>query len=285
MKANIKLGVILTDSFRSYGRHWKPLLAVGAATVMMNLLPLLSGTSDDIVFKQLIALGMGFFLAPIFTFGLYRYLLKVWNGEQLGWKELLYYCGNLKRYGHTLLFQIYFGLLMLVFFFFAVLVVMIVLVVMMFSVSGVSSEISSWFSLILYLLLFAGGLWLEMRLFLVFYCYLFQEEVSAWQAIGDSFSLMKGNCWKLLLLMIVQGILGFLCIGIILLLFVGMEHIDFLMAFVENGYIPTLFLFFAVGLIFTPLYWLMNAGFAYKVIQQTDWANQSEVFNHIVDEP
>lgn len=122
-----------------------------------ELLPLLSGTSDDIVFKQLIALGMGFFLAPIFTFGLYRYLLKVWNGEQLGWKELLYYCGNLKRYGHTLLFQIYFGLLMLVFFFFAVLVVMIVLVVMMFSVSGVSSEISSWFSLILYLLLFAGG--------------------------------------------------------------------------------------------------------------------------------
>ena len=199
MKANIKLGVILTDSFRSYGRHWKPLLAVGAATVMMNLLPLLSGTSDDIVFKQLIVLGMGFFLAPIFTFGLYRYLLKVWNGEQLGWKELLYYCGNLKRYGHTLLFQIYFGLLML--------------------------------------------------------------------------------------LMIVQGILGFLCIGIILLLFVGMEHIDFLMAFVENGYILTLFLFFAVGFIFTPLYWLMNAGFAYKVIQQTDWANQSEVFNHIVDEP
>lgn len=39
MKANIKLGVILTDSFRSYGRHWKPLLAVGAATVMMNCCP------------------------------------------------------------------------------------------------------------------------------------------------------------------------------------------------------------------------------------------------------
>ncbi len=285
MKANIKLRSILTDSFRLYGRYWKPLLAVGAATVMMNLLPLLGGTSDAILFKQLIALGMGFFLAPILTFGLYRYLLKVWNGEQLGWKELLYYCSNLKRYGRTLLFQIYFGLLVLLFIFFVVLVVMTVLVVMMFGMGEVFSETAGWFSLVLYLLLFAGGLWLEMHLFLVFYCYLFQKEVSAWQAIGDSFSLMKGNCWKLLLLMIVQGILGFLCIGIILLLFVGLEHIDFLMVFVENGYILTLFLFFAVGFIFTPLYWLMNAGFACKVIQQTDWANRSEVFNHIVDEP
>ncbi len=263
MKTKVNVGTIVLESVRLYRQHWKIMLAMGLMLAVVNLF-------YDVVLLQFPEIGgqvitgvVGFLLLPVLTFGFYRYQIKVWREEQPDWKEILHYCRTPKRYGTALWFEVCYWLLL---FLLTIAVVIIFMVVVMLDVF---SATSFWLSVIFYVILVLFFIWVILRLFLVSYCYLFQQEKSAWKAVSDSFSIMKGNCWRLFLLLVVQFIIG--CFyEIPSLLLTGTTNTDvnhlFSFATTETGLVVIFLCTFVGTVLIQPLALLMGTGFANQLL-------------------
>ena len=263
MKTKVNVGTIVLESVRLYRQHWKIMLAMGLVLAVLNLF-------YDVVQLQLPEHGgeiitgvVGFLLLPVLTFGFYRYQIKVWREEQPDWKEMLHDCRTPKRYGTALWFEVCYWLLLFL------LAIAVVIVFMVFVMLDVFSATSFWLSVIFYVVLILFFIWVILRLFLVYYCYVFQQEKSAWQAVSDSFSLMKGNCWRLFLLLVVQFIIG--CFyEIPSLLLTGTTNTDvnhlFSFATTETGLVVMFLCTFVGTVLIQPLALLMSTGFANQLL-------------------
>lgn len=263
MKTKVNVGMIVTESVRLYRQHWKIMLAMGLVLAVVNLF-------YDVVLLQLPEHGgeiitgvVGFLLLPVLTFGFYRYQIKVWREEQPDWKEMLHDCRTPKRYGTALWFEVCYWLLLFL------LAIAVVIVFMVFVMLDVFSATSFWLSVIFYVVLILFFIWVILRLFLVYYCYVFQQEKSAWQAVSDSFSLMKGNCWRLFLLLVVQFIIGcFYEIPSLLLLSTTNTDVNHLFSFAatETGLVVMFLCTFVGTVLIQPLALLMSTGFANQLL-------------------
>ncbi len=270
MRTKVNVGMIVMESVRLYRQHWNMMLAMGLTLAVVNLF-------YDVVQLQLPEQGgqvitsvVGFLLLPVLTFGFFRYQIKVWREEQPDWKEMLHYCRTPKRYGTALWFEVCCWLL------FLLLAIAVVIVFMAVVMLDVFSATSFWLSVIFYVVLAFFFIWIALRLFLVSYCYLFQQEKSAWQAVSDSFSIMKGNCWRLFLLLVVQFIIGcFYEIPSLLLTGTTNTEVNHLFSFAttETGLVVMFLCTFVGTVLIQPLALLMGAGFANQLLQDKQLAD------------
>lgn len=176
---------------------------------------------------------------------------------------MLHDCRTPKRYGTALWFEVCYWLLLFL------LAIAVVIVFMVFVMLDVFSATSFWLSVIFYVVLILFFIWVILRLFLVYYCYVFQQEKSAWQAVSDSFSLMKGNCWRLFLLLVVQFIIGcFYEIPSLLLLSTTNTDVNHLFSFAatETGLVVMFLCTFVGTVLIQPLALLMSTGFANQLL-------------------
>lgn len=261
----MKTGKIINRGVQLYKQNGKQflllgLLVVGAGAVSSQLTAL-GGEFGG----QLLNLLFNFLLCPIILFGVYRYYLGLWRGQSADLKGVLHYCHSGESYGRVLWFNFCYGCWVLLF---VLLLLFPFFLVMVLSIFAAPTQ-SHWSIIGAMVIYFVFLLWLSLRVFLSYYLYLFDEQLSAWETLKGSFDLMKGKVIKLLPLYIFQNII---------VLFYGLPEMALQKQWLtlDGSVLLCCELLIFVGkVVIMPLVLVTSAGFASEVLQDKQFAKEA----------